>query len=136
MVSVFSKIYLSLIIVTVIMYIIEYNLSQRLIGVDEENVYLLYESPIFTNALIYISIVKTNFQLLCIHIVYIYFAILNTIFNDIDSIVDFHIFYGLIYGSFYFEYMPFDYTDSKMWYGLMACMYIRNILYKIYKKIF
>ena len=56
--------------------------------------------------------------------------------DDIDTIVDFHILYSVIYLSFYFEYIPLDILNFKLWYGLMACIYIRNIFYKIYKKIF
>ena len=128
--------YVLLLLVMTIMYIIEIYLSEGLIDIDIDNIYMLFDLPIFRRALIYITIVKTNIVLFHFHNIYLYFTILNILFDDIDTIVDFHILYSVIYLSFYFEYMPFDILNLKLWYGLMACIYIRNILYKIYKKIF
>ena len=49
---------------------------------------------------------------------------LTDIFVDIDTIVNYHILYGLIYMSYYYEYMPFNFLNFKMWYGLFACLYV------------
>ena len=128
--------YILLLLIVSIMYSIEIYLSEGLIDIDENNVYMVFDLPIFRRALIYITIVKTNIILFYFHNIYLYFTILNILFDDIDTIVDFHILYSAIYLSFYFEYIPLDILNFKLWYGLMACIYIRNIFYKIYKKIF
>ena len=80
----------------------------------------------------YISIKNNNIMLIYLNVFYVYIGILN-ITGDIDVIVDFHILYGLIYMSYYYEYMPFNFLNFKMWYGLFACLYIRKVLYKLYK---
>jgi hypothetical protein len=70
------------------MYTIEIYLSEGLIDIDENNVYMVFDLPIFRRALIYITIVKTNIILFYFHNIYLYFTILNILFDDIDTIVE------------------------------------------------
>ena len=52
--------YILLLLIVSIMYTIEIYLSEGLIDIDENNVYMVFDLPIFRRALIYITIVKTN----------------------------------------------------------------------------
>jgi hypothetical protein len=124
-----NKNHLVLLTTTYLMFLIEFQLSQY-IGL---NILQQYDIGVQHNyILMYISIRNNNIMLIYLNLFYIYFGILN-ITGDIDVIVDFHILYGLIYMSYYYEYMPFNFLNFKMWYGLFACLYIRKVLYKLYK---
>ena len=123
-----NKNHLVLLTTTYLMFLIEFQLSQY-IGLN----ILQYDIGVQHNyILMYLSIQNTNIMLIYLNVFYVYIGILN-ITGDIDVIVDFHILYGLIYMSYYYEYMPFNFLNFKMWYGLFACLYIRKVLYKLYK---
>jgi len=124
-----NKNHLVLLTTTYLMFLIEFQLSQY-IGL---NILQQYDIGVQHNyILMYISIRNSNIMLIYLNVFYVYIGILN-ITGDIDVIVDFHILYGLIYMSYYYEYMPFNFLNFKMWYGLFACLYIRKVLYKLYK---
>ena len=108
-------------------------LSQQYdIEVQQINQDWLKDDILYNYILMYLSIRNSNIMLIYLNVFYVYIGILN-ITGDIDVIVDFHILYGLIYMSYYYEYMPFNFLNFKMWYGLFACLYIRKVLYKLYK---
>ena len=126
------------------MFLIEFQLSQYIgfnilqqydIEVQQIDQDLLKDDILYNYILMYLSIRNTNIMLIYLNIFYVYIGILNII-EEIDIIVDFHMLYGLIYMSYYYEYMPFDFLNFKMWYGLFACLYIHKVLYKLYKKLY
>ena len=117
-----NKNHLVLLTTTYLMFLIEFQLSQY-IGLN----ILQYDIGVQHNyILMYLSIRNSNIMLIYLNVFYVYIGILN-ITGDIDVIVDFHILYGLIYMSYYYEYMPFNFLNFKMWYGLFACLYIRKV---------
>jgi hypothetical protein len=81
--------------------------------------------------LMYISIRNSNIMLIYLNVFYVYIGILN-ITGDIDVIVDFHILYGLIVLSLKYEYILIEFS-SKTILGICGCLYIRKVLYKLYK---
>ena len=144
-----NKNHLVLLTTTYLMLLIESKLGQY-IGWEEmvdnftTNTYWLSndilhyykDEKIYNYILMYLSILNTNIMLMYLNVFYVYIGILNDVLGDIDTIVNFHILYGLIYMSYYYEYMPFNFLNFKMWYGLFACLYIRKVLYKLYKKLY
>ena len=143
-----NKNHLVLLTTTYLMLLIESKLGQY-IGWEEmvdnftTNTYWLSndilhyykDEKIYNYILMYLSILNTNIMLMYLNVFYVYIGILKDVLGDIDTIVNFHILYGLIYMSYYYEYMPFNFLNFKMWYGLFACLYIHKVLFKLYKKL-
>jgi hypothetical protein len=123
-----NKNHLVLLTTTYLMFLIEFQLSQY-IGL---NILQQYDIGVQHNyILMYISIRNSNIMLIYLNLFYIYFGILN-ITGDIDVIVDFHILYGLIVLSLKYEYILIEFS-SKTILGICGCLYIRKVLYKLYK---
>jgi hypothetical protein len=89
------------------------------------------DEKIYNYILMYLSILNTNIMLMYLNVFYVYIGILN-ITGDIDVIVDFHILYGLIVLSLKYEYILIEFS-SKTILGICGCLYIRKVLYKLYK---
>ena len=123
-----NKNHLVLLTTTYLMFLIEFQLSQY-IGL---NILQQYDIGVQHNyILMYISIRNSNIMLIYLNIFYVYIGILN-ITGDIDVIVDFHILYGLIVLSLKYEYILIEFS-SKTILGICGCLYIRKVLYKLYK---
>ena len=139
-----NKNHLVLITTTYLMFLIEFQLSQY-IGWEQmldnfttnnywqSNDILHYykDEKIYKYILMYLSIRNTNIMLIYLNLFYLYIGILN-ITGDIDVIVDFHILYGLIVLSLKYEYILIEFS-SKTILGICGCLYIRKVLYKLYK---
>ena len=123
-----NKNHLVLLTTTYLMFLIEFQLSQY-IGL---NILQQYDIGVQHNyILMYISIRNSNIMLIYLNLFYVYIGILN-ITGDIDVIVDFHILYGLIVLSLKYEYILIEFS-SKTILGICGCLYIRKVLYKLYK---
>ena len=123
-----NKNQLVLLTTTYLMFLIEFQLSQY-IGL---NILQQYDIGVQHNyILMYISIRNSNIMLIYLNVFYVYIGILN-ITGDIDVIVDFHILYGLIVFSLKYEYILIEFS-SKTILGICGCLYIRKVLYKLYK---
>jgi len=123
-----NKNHLVLLTTTYLMFLIEFQLSQY-IGL---NILQQYDIGVQHNyILMYISIRNSNIMLIYLNVFYVYIGILN-ITGDIDVIVDFHILYGLIVLSLKYEYILIEFS-SKTILGICGCLYIRKVLYKLYK---
>jgi len=123
-----NKNHLVLLTTTYLMFLIEFQLSQY-IGL---NILQQYDIGVQHNyILMYISIRNINIMLMYLNVFYVYIGILN-ITGDIDVIVDFHILYGLIVLSLKYEYILIEFS-SKTILGICGCLYIRKVLYKLYK---
>jgi len=123
-----NKNHLVLLTTTYLMFLIEFQLSQY-IGL---NILQQYDIGVQYNyILMCLSIRNTNIILIYLNIFYVYIGILN-ITGDIDVIVDFHILYGLIVLSLKYEYILIEFS-SKTILGICGCLYIRKVLYKLYK---
>ena len=132
-----NKNHLVLLTTTYLMFLIEFQLSQY-IGL---NILQQYDIDVYFNnykdhkmynyILMYLSIRNTNIMLIYLNLFYVYIGILN-ITGDIDVIVDFHILYGLIELSLKYEYILIEFS-SKTILGICGCLYIRKVLYKLYK---
>ena len=133
-----NKNHLVLLTTTYLMFLIEFQLSQYIglnmllqqydIGVQQINKDWLKDDILYNYILMYISIRNNNINL---NLFYVYIGILN-ITGDIDVIVDFHILYGLIVLSLKYEYILIEFS-SKTILGICGCLYIRKVLYKLYK---
>ena len=123
-----NKNHLVLLTTTYLMFLIEFQLSQY-IGL---NILQQYDIEVQYNyILMCLSIRNTNIMLIYLNLFYVYIGILN-ITGDIDVIVDFHILYGLIVLSLKYEYILIEFS-SKTILGICGCLYIRKVLYKLYK---
>jgi len=123
-----NKNHLVLLTTTYLMFLIEFQLSQY-IGL---NILQQYDIEVQYNyILMCLSIRNSNIMLIYLNIFYVYIGILN-ITGDIDVIVDFHILYGLIVLSLKYEYILIEFS-SKTILGICGCLYIRKVLYKLYK---
>ena len=78
----------------------------------------------------YVALCNIIDMMYYIHIVYLYFGILSKIFNDIDTIIDCHLLYGLILFCSICELIILD-VSLQMWLGIFGCLYIRNIYVKL-----
>ena len=135
-----NKNHLVLLTTTYLMFLIEFQLSQY-IGFNILQQYdivfqqidqdLLKDDILYNYILMYLSIRNTNIMLIYLNIFYVYIGILNII-EEIDIIVDFHILYGLILLSLKYEYILIEFS-SKTILGICGCLYIRKVLYKLYK---
>ena len=139
-----NKNHVVLLTTTYLMLLIESKLGQY-IGWEEmvdnftTNTYWLsndilhyYKDDILYNyILMYFSIRNSNIMLMYLNVFYVYIGILN-ITGDIGVIVDFHILYGLIVLSLKYEYILIEFS-SKTILGICGCLYIRKVLYKLYK---
>ena len=90
------------------------------------------------NVVSYVVLYVVSYVVLCniidmmyyMNIVYLYFGLLSKIFNDIDTIIDFHLLYGLILFCNICELITLDFS-LQMWLGTFGCLYIRNIYVKL-----
>ena len=64
------------------------------------------------------------------NIIYLYFGLLSKIFNDIDTIIDCHLLYILIFICNVYDLFPLDFSMQN-WLGIFGCLYIRNIYVKL-----
>jgi hypothetical protein len=136
-----NKNHLVLLTTTYLMFLIEFQLSQYIglnilsqqydIEVQQINQDWLKDDILYNYILMYLSIRNSNIMLIYLNIFYVYIGILN-ITGDIDVIVDFHILYGLIVLSLKYEYILIEFS-SKTILGICGCLYIRKVLYKLYK---
>ena len=136
-----NKNHLVLLTTTYLMFLIEFQLSQYIglnilsqqydIEVQQINQDWLKDDILYNYILMYLSIRNSNIMLIYLNIFYLYIGILN-ITGDIDVIVDFHILYGLIVLSLKYEYILIEFS-SKTILGICGCLYIRKVLYKLYK---
>lgn len=142
-----NKNHLVLLTTTYLMFLIEFQLSQYIglnilqqydIGVQQidqdwlkDILYNYKDHKMYNYILMYLSIRNSNIMLIYLNIFYLYIGILN-ITGDIDVIVDFHILYGLIVLSLKYEYILIEFS-SKTILGICGCLYIRKVLYKLYK---
>jgi hypothetical protein len=136
-----NKNHVVLLTTTYLMFLIEFQLSQYIglnilsqqydIEVQQINQDWLKDDILYNYILMYLSIRNSNIMLIYLNIFYVYIGILN-ITGDIDVIVDFHILYGLIVLSLKYEYILIEFS-SKTILGICGCLYIRKVLYKLYK---
>jgi hypothetical protein len=136
-----NKNHVVLLTTTYLMFLIEFQLSQYIglnilsqqydIEVQQINQDWLKDDILYNYILMYLSIRNSNIMLIYLNVFYVYIGILN-ITGDIDEIVDFHILYGLIVLSLKYEYILIEFS-SKTILGICGCLYIRKVLYKLYK---
>tara|TARA_B110000971_G_scaffold220954_1_gene266218 strand:+ start:68 stop:529 length:462 start_codon:yes stop_codon:yes gene_type:complete len=136
-----NKNHLVLLTTTYLMFLIEFQLSQYIglnilsqqydIEVQQINQDWLKDDILYNYILMYLSIRNSNIMLIYLNIFYLYIGILN-ITGDIDVIVDFHILYGLIVLSLKYEYILIEFSSNTIL-GICGCLYIRKVLYKLYK---
>jgi hypothetical protein len=136
-----NKNHVVLLTTTYLMFLIEFQLSQYIglnilsqqydIEVQQINQDWLKDDILYNYILMYLSIRNSNIMLIYLNVFYVYIGILN-ITGDIDVIVDFHILYGLIVLSLKYEYILIEFS-SKTILGICGCLYIRKVLYKLYK---
>jgi hypothetical protein len=136
-----NKNHLVLLTTTYLMFLIEFQLSQYIglnilqqydIEVQQINRDWLKGDILYNYILMYLSIRNTNIMLIYLNLFYVYIGILNIIIRDTDLLVDFHILYGLIVLSLKYEYILIEFS-SKTILGICGCLYIRKVLYKLYK---
>lgn len=129
--QIFNNTYISYVIVWITLNIIKYIYFAEWINiVTDYTIVVLQNHDEYIYYLIFYAMCKIIDTMYYMNIVYLYFGILSKIFNDIDTIIDCHLLYGIILTCNIYDLIPFDYS-LQMWLGLFGCLYIRNIYVKI-----
>ena len=123
--------YLSFLIIWGLLYIIKYTYYDIYIDVvNNENYMLFKELSYYNNIVSYVVLCNIIQIMFYANIIYLYIGIISKIFNDIDTIIDCHLLYGLILICNVYNLFPFDFSIQN-WLGIFGCLYIRNIYVKI-----
>lgn len=129
--QIFNNTYMSYIIVWGILNIIKSTYYHEFIDiVTDENFMLFKELSNYNTIVSYVVLCNIIDMMFYINIVYLYFGLLSKIFNDIDTIIDCHLLYGLLMVCNIYEIIILDFS-LQMWLGTFGCLYIRNIYVKI-----
>jgi hypothetical protein len=130
--QIFNNTYISYVIVWIMLNIIKYHpyFTGWDIYVTDHTIHILKDHVYYNYYLMFYTMCNIIEIMYYINIIYLYFGILSKIFNDIDTIVDIHLFYGLILFCNLYNILPFDFS-LQMILGLFGCLYIRNIYIKL-----
>lgn len=130
--QIFNIKYLSYLIVWIILNIIKYNPYFE--GLDtfvtDRTLPLLKHYDYYYIYVMFYTLCKIIDLMYYINIFYLYIGILSKIFIDINTIIDCHLLYGLIFICNVYNLFPFDFSIQN-WLGIFGCLYIRNIYVKI-----
>ena len=86
------------------------------------------------NTFIYCEFLRgTSITLLIVHSTYLYFYLLNFIFDDIECIIKYHILYIILYMS---NIYSMNFFELNTWLILFGSIYSSKYVYKVGKKYF
>ena len=129
--QIFNNTYISYMLVWIILNVIKYTYYNEYIDIVNNENYMLFKELSNYNIIVsYVALCNIIQTMFYINIVYLYFGILSKIFNDIDTIIDCHLLYGLILLCNIYRLITFDFS-LQMWLGIFGCLYIRKIYVKI-----
>lgn len=130
--QIFNNTYISYVIVWIMLNIIKYHpyFTDWDKFITDYTIHILKDHDYYHYYLMFYTLCNIIEIMYYINIIYLYFGILSKIFNDIDTIVDIHLFYGLILFCNLYNILPFDFSMQN-WLGLFGCLYIRNIYIKL-----
>jgi len=129
--QIFNNTYISYVLVWIILNVIKYTYYIEFIDIVNNENYILFKELSNYNIIVsYVALCNIMNMMYYINIVYLYFGILSKIFNDIDTIIDCHLLYGLILLCNIYNLFPFDFSMQN-WLGIFGCLYIRKIYVKI-----
>ena len=129
--QIFNNTYISYVLVWIILNVVKYTYYIEFIDIVNNENYMLFKELSYYNTIVsYVALCNIIQTMFYINIVYLYFGILSKIFNDINTIIDCHLLYGLILICNVYNLFPFDFSMQN-WLGIFGCLYIRNIYVKI-----
>ena len=129
--QIFNNTYISYVLVWIILNVIKYTYYNEYIDIVNNENYMLFKELSNYNIIVsYVALCNIIQTMFYINIVYLYFGILSKIFNDINTIIDCHLLYGLILLCNIYNLFPFDFSMQN-WLGIFGCLYIRKIYVKI-----
>ena len=129
--QIFNNTYMSYIIVWGMLNVVKCTYYHEFIDiVNDENFMLFKELSNYNTIVSYVALCNIIDMMYYMNIVYLYFGILSKIFNDINTIIDCHLLYGLILFCSIYDLFPLDFS-IQMWLGIFGCLYIRNIYVKL-----
>lgn len=130
--QIFNDTYLSYVLVWITLNIIKYHpyFTGWDIYVTDHTIHILKDHVYYNYYLMFYTMCNIIDMMYYMNIVYLYFGILSKIFNDINTIIDCHLLYGLILICSICELITLDF-GLQMWLGTFGCLYIRNIYVKI-----
>ena len=129
--QIFNNTYMSYVIVWGILNVVKCTYYNEYIDiVNNQNFMLIKELSNYNIIVSYVVLCNIIDMMYYMNIVYLYFGLLSKIFNDIDTIIDFHLLYGLILFCSICELITLDFS-LQMWLGTFGCLYIRNIYVKL-----
>jgi hypothetical protein len=122
---------MSYIIVWGMLNIVKCTYYHEFIDIINDKNYMLFKELSNYNTIVsYVALCNIIDMMYYMNIVYLYFGILSKIFNDINTIIDCHLLYGLIIICSIYELITLDFS-LQMWLGTFGCLYIRNIYVKL-----
>ena len=123
--------YLSFLIVWGLLYVIKYTYYIEFIDIVNNENYMLFKEISYYNTIVsYVALCNIIDMMFYINIFYLYIRLLSKIIIDIETIIDFHLLYGLIYICSIYRLITLDFS-LQMWLGIFGCLYIRNIYVKL-----
>ena len=129
--QIFNNTYMSYVIVWGILNVVKCTYYNEYIDIVNNQNFMLFKELSNYNIIVsYVVLCNIIDMMYYMNIVYLYFGLLSKIFNDIDTIIDFHLLYGLILFCSICELITLDFS-LQMWLGTFGCLYIRNIYVKI-----
>ena len=109
--QIFNNTYISYVLVWIILNVIKYTYYIEFIDIVNNENYMLFKELSNYNIIVsYVALCKIIDMMYYINIVYLYFGILSKIFNDINTIIDCHLLYILIYICNVYDIIPFDFS--------------------------
>ena len=129
--QIFNTEYISYVLVWIMLNVVKCTYYNEYIDiVNNQNFMLFKELSNYNTIVSYVVLCNIIDMMYYMNIVYLYFGLLSKIFNDINTIIDFHLLYGLILICSICEIITHDF-GLQMWLGLFGCLYIRNIYVKL-----
>ena len=129
--QIFNNTYMSYVIVWGILNVVKCTYYNEYIDIVNNQNFMLFKELSNYNIIVsYVVLCNIIDMMYYMNIVYLYFGLLSKIFNDIDTIIDFHLLYGLILFCSICELITLDFS-LQMWLGTFGCLYIRNIYVKL-----